>query len=111
VGRSGLANDDLLHHLRGVQGAHGAEVYGPRVATIRVVSWPWIVLLALAAALLVGAEWPRVSLRVGPDARRARERRRRKAQLKVVRGENDDFVASVQRDLERLPTIDENDRI
>jgi len=93
-----------------VQGAHGAEVYGPRVATIRVVSWPWIVLLALAAVLLVGAEWPRVSLRVGADARRSRERRRRKAQLKVVSGENDDFVASVQRDLERLPTTDEDDR-
>ncbi len=75
------------------------------------MSWPWIALLALAAVVLVGAEWSRVSVRVGPDARRARDRRRRKAQLKVVSGENDDFVASVQRDLERLPTIDENDRV
>jgi len=75
------------------------------------VSWPWIALLALAVVVLVGAEWPRVSLRVGSDARRARERRRRKAQLKVVSGENEDFITSVQRDLERLPTIDENDRV
>lgn len=75
------------------------------------MSWPWIALLAFAAVLLVGVEWPRVSGRVGADARRARERRRRKAQLKVVSGENDDFAASVQRDLERLPTIDENDRV
>lgn len=74
------------------------------------MSWPWIALLALAVVILVGAEWPRASLRFGPDARRARERRRRKSQLKVVSGENDDFVASVQRDLERLPTIEEKDR-
>ncbi len=75
------------------------------------MSWPWIALLALAVVVLVGAEWPRGSLRVGSDARRARERRRRKAQLKVVSGENEDFITSVQRDLERLPTIDENDRV
>jgi len=75
------------------------------------VSWPWIALLALAAVVLVAAEWPRVSVRVGADARRARERRRRKAQLKLVSGENADFIASVQRDLEKLPTIDENDRV
>ncbi len=74
------------------------------------MSWPWIALLALAVVVLIGAEWPRVSRRVGPDARRARERRRRKAQLKVVSGESDEFVASVQRDLERLPTIEEKDR-
>ena len=75
------------------------------------MSWPWIALLALAAVVLVAAEWPRVSVRVGADARRARERRRRKAQLKLVSGENEDFIASVQRDLEKLPTIDENDRV
>jgi hypothetical protein len=76
------------------------------------VSWPWIVLLALAVALVVAAEWERVGGIVGSEGRRSRERRRRKANLKLVRPEadEDDFAASVQRDLEQLPTIEERDR-
>lgn len=79
-------------------------------ATIRAVSWPWIALLALALLALAGSEWPRLGRRVGADARRARARRRRKARLTVISSESDEFVASVQRDLERLPTIEEKDR-
>jgi hypothetical protein len=43
---------------------------------------------------------------VGADARRRRDRERRKAKLRVVT-EDDDFVESVQRDLDALPTIEE----
>jgi hypothetical protein len=71
------------------------------------VSWPWIVLLALGVLVVVAAEWPRVSGIVGADARRRRERERRKARLHVVSAEDDDFVASVTRDLDALPTIEE----
>jgi hypothetical protein len=80
------------------------------------VSWPFVVLLALALALLVATEWGRLQGLVGVDARSARERRRRKAGLRVVRPDEDvvddadDFAASVQRDLSRLPTIEERDR-
>jgi hypothetical protein len=74
------------------------------------VSWPWIVLLVLAAAVLIGAEWSRVSGLVGADARRQRERRRRKASFKVIRSEEEEFAESVQRDLAELPTIEEKDR-
>ena len=73
---------------------------------IRDVSWPWIVLLALGVLVVVAAEWPRVSGVVGADARRRRDRERRKARLRVVT-EDDDFVESVQRDLDALPTIEE----
>jgi hypothetical protein len=73
---------------------------------IGVVSWPWIVLLALGVLVVVAAEWPRVSGVVGADARRRRDRERRKARLRVVT-EDDDFVESVQRDLDALPTIEE----
>ncbi len=73
---------------------------------IHVVSWPWIVLLALGVLVVVAAEWPRVSGVVGADARRRRDRERRKARLRVVT-EDDDFVESVQRDLDALPTIEE----
>ena len=74
------------------------------------MSWPWIVLLALAVALVVAAEWGRVSGLVGADARRARDRRRRKANLKLIRSEEEEFAESVQRDLAELPTIEEKDR-
>jgi len=73
------------------------------------VSWPWIVLLGVAAVVVVAAEWPRVSAFVGADARRSRERQRRKAKLHVVRSEDDEFAASVRRDLDRLPTIEERE--
>jgi hypothetical protein len=74
------------------------------------VSWPWIVLLAAAVVLVVVAEWPRLARVAGADARRQREREKRKAQLRVVTSDDDDFVASVQRDLDRLPTIERDPR-
>jgi hypothetical protein len=52
----------------------------------------------------------------GLEARRRRNRERRKAQFRLLRtdreelDESDEFAASVERDLERLPTIDERDR-
>ncbi len=70
------------------------------------MSWPWIVLLALGVLVVVATEWPRVSGVVGADARRRRDREKRKAKLRVVT-DDDDFVESVQRDLDALPTIEE----
>ena len=64
-------------------------------------------LLACAVATLVIAEWPRFSAAVGADGRARRERARRKSQLKVVRTDRDDFEESVQRDLDNLPTIEQ----
>ena len=74
------------------------------------MSWPWLVLLTLAVAVVIGAEWPRVGKLVGADARRQRERTRRKASFKVIRSEEEEFAASVERDLADLPTIEERDR-
>jgi hypothetical protein len=74
------------------------------------VSWLSIALLAAAVLILIGAEWPRLSSRFGSGARRRRERARRKATLHVVRSERDEFAASVERDLEQLPTIEERDQ-
>lgn len=74
------------------------------------MSWLSIALLACAVLVLVGAEWPRLSRHVGLDARRQRDRARRKSHLKLLRTEDDDFAASVERDLSQLPTIEENDR-
>jgi hypothetical protein len=75
-----------------------------------------LVLLALAAVLLGAAEWPRVASRLGVDARRTRERKRRKERLRIVPGEGasddaarDEFARSVERDLASLPTIDPRD--
>jgi hypothetical protein len=48
------------------------------------------------------------------DARRRRDRARRKASLRVVNGTNEteteEFARSVERDLANLPTIEEKDR-
>jgi hypothetical protein len=76
------------------------------------VSWPWLVLLVLAAVLAVAVEKPRLERRFGASARRDRERQKRKRQLRVVTpdDESDEFVRSVQRDLDALPTIEERDR-
>jgi hypothetical protein len=79
------------------------------------VSWLYIALLALAVAVVVGAQWPRLESRlgsrVGVDARRKRERAKRKASLRVIQHTDaDDFAASVERDLAQLPTIEETDR-
>jgi hypothetical protein len=82
------------------------------------VSVVWIALLAGAVAVLVAAEWPRLDKWLGVEARRGRKRARRKANLKVIRSESshegseeslEDFAASVERDLSRLPTIDKRD--
>lgn len=71
----------------------------------------WIALLAGAVTVLAAAEWPRLDRRLGMEARRGRERERRKANLKVIRSDEslEDFAASVERDLSRLPTIDERE--
>jgi hypothetical protein len=78
------------------------------------VSWPWIVLLALAVGVVIGAEWKRLSAVparfLGADARRARDRSKRKANLTLIRTEEEEFAASVERDLAELPTIEERDR-
>jgi hypothetical protein len=66
-----------------------------------------IALLALAVAAVIGAEWPKLSARYGREARAGRERARRKAALKLVRSETEEFEASVQRDLAKLPTIED----
>lgn len=71
------------------------------------MSWPWIVLLALGVLVVAAAEWPRVSGVLGADARRRRDRERRKSKLRVVRTDDDDFVESVRRDLDSLPTTEE----
>jgi hypothetical protein len=75
-----------------------------------VVGWVMIALLTCAVAAVVGAEWPRLSGRFGNEARRRRERSKRKGQLKLLRTETEEFAASVERDLDRLPTIEETDR-
>jgi hypothetical protein len=75
------------------------------------VSWVWIALLALAVAVLVGAEWPRLAKRLGDSVPTRRKRSRRRPKLHVVASdEQDDFAASVERDLSLLPTIDEDER-
>lgn len=74
------------------------------------MSWPFLVLLVLGAALVVAAEWDRLGGRIGGDARRARKRQRRKAGLTLIRTEEEEFAESVQRDLDRLLTTEEKDR-
>lgn len=78
----------------------------------RTVSWPWVVLLILGASLVVAVEVPRLRRMFGADARRERERQRRKSKLRVISAddESDEFIRSVQADLESLPTIEERDR-
>lgn len=79
------------------------------------VAWIYAVLLAGAVAILIAAEWPRLTRRLGwsPRVGGTRRRGRKKGHLRLVEeapSPDDDFAASVQRDLERLPTIDERDR-
>ena len=73
------------------------------------MSWLFIGLLAAAVIVLAGAEWPRFAERAGSRTRQKRARARQKAQLRLLKTETDEFAASVQRDLERLPTIEEHD--
>jgi hypothetical protein len=76
------------------------------------VSLPWLIVLVLAAALVVAVEWPRLGRRFGASARRERERERRKKSFRVIAPdeESDEFIRSVQSDLDALPTIEERDR-
>jgi hypothetical protein len=79
------------------------------------VSWLYIALLASAVAVVIGAEWPRLGARldtrVGAEARRRRDRAKRKASLRVVQNTDaDDFAASVERDLANLPTTEDEYR-
>jgi hypothetical protein len=69
-------------------------------------------LLVFAAALALAVEKPRLEGRFGSAARRDRERQRRKKQFKVItpEDESEEFIRSVQRDLDALPTIEERDR-
>jgi hypothetical protein len=72
------------------------------------MSWPWVALLVAAVVVVVAAEWPRLQETFGLDARKRRERDRRKASLHVIVNDDvDEFEASVRRDLESLPTIEE----
>jgi len=73
------------------------------------VTWPWIVLLAIGVGVVVAAEWPRFERLAGADARRQRDREKRKSKLRVVVSDDDEFVRSVQADLEALPTIEERE--
>jgi hypothetical protein len=69
-----------------------------------------IALLVGTVAAVIGAEWPRLSARFGNEARERRERTRRKSQMKLLRTETEEFAASVERDLQELPTIEDADR-
>lgn len=73
------------------------------------VSWVFVGLLVCAVIVLVGAEWPRLSERLGLQARERRLREERKAKLRVVRSETEEFEESVRRDLDRLPTVEKSD--
>ena len=79
------------------------------------MSWLSIALLACAVLAVIGAEWPRIARNFGFEARRRRDRARRKSKLTLLQtegdelDESDEFAASVQRDLQQLPTIDERD--
>jgi hypothetical protein len=75
-----------------------------------------IVLVVCAAALVVGAEWPKLAGRLERERPARRRRPRRRAGLTLVEGEGDsgdrdDFERSVARDLENLPVLgDPEDR-
>jgi hypothetical protein len=75
------------------------------------VGWIAIGLLVAAVLVVIGAEWPRLSERIGADAWAQRSRRRRKEKLTLIRGdgEDDEFVKSVERDLADLPVWDEHE--
>jgi hypothetical protein len=79
------------------------------------VNWLPLALLAAAIVILVAAEWPRLARRA-PTRDRRRRRRRKQPELRLVVDDRDEveddreaFVASVARDLERLPTIEDRD--
>jgi hypothetical protein len=85
------------------------------------VSWLVVGLFVSALAVLLAAEWPRLHALLGFDRglSGARRRRRHRRRSRLVLVDSDDqsefdeereaFAASVVRDLERLPTIDDRD--
>lgn len=73
------------------------------------MSWLSIALLACAVVVLAAAEWPRLDRRFGTRARKSRERAKRKSSLKLIRTQTEEFAASVERDLAKLPTIEERE--
>jgi hypothetical protein len=79
------------------------------------MSWLPVALLLVALGVLAGAEWPRLQRALGSDTRTRRQRGKRKAQLRLLRGggseedDSDAFAASVERDLANLPTIERRD--
>ena len=88
----------------------GKSRFASRVES-RGVAWIYALLLAGAVAVLIAAEWPRLTSRLGTSPRLpGRRSRRRKPHLHLVPSESEEFAASVERDLDRLPTIDERDR-
>ena len=70
-----------------------------------------IVLAACALVLVIAAEWPRIAGQRGWSVQpRMRRRRRRKSSLTVIEGgDSDEFAASVERDLDNLPVIEDRD--
>jgi hypothetical protein len=76
------------------------------------VGWIYALLLAGAVAVLAAAEWPRLTARLGLAGRRfpGAAKRRKASHLRLVKTESEEFAASVERDLNRLPTIEERDR-
>ena len=75
------------------------------------MGWIYALLLAGAVAVLAAAEWPRLTARLGVPVRLPGATKRRMAShLRLVRTESEEFAASVERDLNRLPTIEERDR-
>ena len=76
------------------------------------MSWIYALLLAGAVAVLVAAEWPRLTGWLGVSSGRlpGATKRRKASHLRLVKTESEEFAASVERDLDRLPTIDERDR-
>ena len=75
------------------------------------MGWIAFGLLVATVLVVVGAEWPRLSARLGADAWASWRRRRRKEKLVLIQGEEgeDDFVRSVERDLADLPVLDEHE--
>ncbi len=91
-------------------GANGFVLRLRRRVRMAHVSWLYLALLAGAVVVLIGAEWPRLTERLGTERRRGRARAKRKANLKLLRSESEEFAASVERDLSRLPTTEERER-
>jgi hypothetical protein len=75
------------------------------------VSLVGVVLLVAAIALLLAAEWPRLAARAGVDRKPRSARARKRSHLRVVENDDDsdEFARAVERDLAKLPTLDDRD--